>query len=322
MPIGSNASYVPAGIKDWTTWGVFEEENYIFNNPNAPMTVVRWSSDLWTGGSRCNPDNASSSPQVTVPLPASFVLPGASNGNTPNNAAAMITQDGNSYVQTQPLTHCTANGPWTTGYVEPTVSIYGDGITGAQGGSHLSSIGGTIRVGEWQTAEQEGRFRHALKTVLDSSNYSDASGPGCNAPGCRWPANSSDCGDTACGYTGNNAQVMMGTLLALPPSYNCAGMRTEPGQIVCETLKDYGMYVVDSGWDPAYLPAEHGPNGNASDDFAAAFGYDMFPTSATTPWALDWRQLVTATQVVANNSASSIGGGGTPRVPLAPPIGN
>ena len=133
MPIGSNANYAAAGIKDWTAWGVFEEENYIFNNPSAPMTPLRWSGDLWSGGSRCNPDNANSSPVATVPLPANFILPGASGGNTPNNAAAMITQDGNNYVQTQPLTHCTTGSLWTTGYVQPTVSIYGDGITGCPG---------------------------------------------------------------------------------------------------------------------------------------------------------------------------------------------
>ena len=322
MPIGSNANYADAGIKDWSGWGVFEEENYIFNDPGAPMTPLRWSGDLWSGGSRCDPDNANSSPVVTVPLPANFILPGASGGNTPNNASAMITQDGKSYVQTQPLTHCSAGSLWTTGYVQQTVSIYGDGITGAQGGSHMSSVGGTIRLGEWETARVEGRFRHALKTVLDSSNFSNDRGPGCDAPGCRWPAISSDCGDSACGYSGGNSQVMMGTLLAVPPSYDCAGMRTEPGRIVCQTLKDYGMYIVDSGWDPAYLPAEHGPDGKTSDDFAQEFGFEMFPQSPGGAWAQDWRELVTSAQVITNNSASSIGGGGTPRLPLAPPIGN
>ena len=37
-------------------------------------------------------------------------------------------------------------------------------------------------------------FRHALKTVLDPSNYSNQQSPGCNAPGCRWPTVSSDSG--------------------------------------------------------------------------------------------------------------------------------
>ena len=208
--------------------------------------------------------------------------------------------------------------------MQPTVSIYGDGITGAQGGSHMSSIGGTIRLGEWETARSEGRFRHALKTVLDSSNYSNAVGPGCDAPGCRWPAVSSDCGDTACGYTGSNRQVMMGSLLALPPSFDCTRMRTEPGRIICRTVQDYGMYIVDSGWDPAYLPVEHGPDRQHREtSFQREFGYEMADHNASSPWSLDWRRIVTrAADVVTNNSATSIGGGGTPRVALAPPFAN
>lgn len=323
MPIGSDAQYSPAGITDWSSYGVFPEENFVFNNPAAPLTPIRKSTDLWTGRSRCTPDNPSSSPLVTLPLP-SFVVPGASSGNTPNSAAAIITADGGSYVQTQPLTHCTSSSPWTTGFVEPTVSIYGAGITGAQGGSHLSSIGGTIRVGDWALARSAGVFPHTLKTVLGSQNYSASAGPGCNVAGCRWPAISSDC-NTACGYSGSNSQVKMGTLLALPPAYNCGAMRTEPGRIICQTFKDRGAYIVDSGWDtgsPAYLPVEHGPAGSPETEFASLFGFGMFTSNPNTSWALDWRDIITDAQVVMNNGPTTVGGGGTPRLPLSPPISN
>ena len=32
--------------------------------------------------------------------------------------------------------------------------------------------------------------------------------------------------------------------------------------------------------------------------------------------------MITSLKVIANNASNNIGGGGTPRVPLAPPIGN
>jgi hypothetical protein len=204
---------------------------------------------------------------------------------------------------------------WTTGYQGATVSIYGDGIAGSRGGSHMSSIGGTIRVGEWAQARSEGRFRHALKTVLDGGNFSPTTN------GYRWPASSADyCWDYC--YGGSNPAVKMGSLLALPPSYNCAGMRTEPGRIMCQTYKDYGAYIVDGGWDPAYIPVEIGPAGNAADEFEDLFGYALKTSSTSSPWAQDWKQIIEDAHVVNNNGPSSIGGGGTPRVPLAPPISN
>ncbi|MFD2270369.1 hypothetical protein ACFS07_02445 [Undibacterium arcticum] len=39
-----------------------------------------------------------------------------------------------------------------------------------------------------------------------------------------------------------------------------------------------------------------------------------------TPWVRDMQRLVQALYVVNNNSPTSIGGGGTPRQPLAPPL--
>jgi hypothetical protein len=40
-----------------------------------------------------------------------------------------------------------------------------------------------------------------------------------------------------------------------------------------------------------------------------------------TPWRRDMQKLVQALYVVNNNTPTTIGGGGTPRQPLAPPIG-
>ena len=315
MPIGSSALYQPANIKDWSGWGVFLEEIYIIHRPNAPLQPVYWSADRWSGGSRCTPSTGEI--QYWAPLPDDFYIAAATPSDTPNNPSGILTADGNSYLQSQPLTRCPGSS-YTTGFQGPTVSLYGDGRLGSQGGSHLSAVGGTIRRGEFAA----GKIPHALKTVLHPSNLSATAGPGCTNPGCRWPATSSDCGSTACGYTGTNPGVKMGSLLALPPTYNCSSLRTVPGRVVCEALRDYGTYVVDTGWGPAYLPAERGPDGTVEAEFQSLYGYPMKQSSMSHPWSQDWKQLVLALQVVDNNSATTIGGGGTPRQPLAPPIAN
>src|SRR5262249_10504536 len=151
--------------------------------------------------------------------------------------------------------------PWTgLPYDVTVVDIDGEGIRGNQGGSHLSSIGGTIRVGEWRAARASGRFWEVLKKVFGPHKYGRRFRARCWFPGCRWPAVSSDC-LVACGYAGGSTHghVKMGSLLALEPGYDCPLLRTEPGRIICTTLKDYGMYITDSGWAPAYLAVEHGP---------------------------------------------------------------
>ena len=315
MPIGSSAAYAPANLKDWTGWGVFLEEVYIIHRPTLPLQPIYWSADRWTGGSRCAPSTGQI--QYHAPVPMDYVIEGASSGNTPNNPSAILSADGNSYLQSQPLTKCHGH-PYTTGFQGPTVSLYGDGILGSQGGSHLSAVGGTIRRGEFAA----GRIPHALKTVLHPSNLSNTAGPGCANAGCRWPATSSDCGNTACGYTGTTPGVKMGSLLALPTGFDCNALRTTPGRIVCAALKDYGTYVVDTGWGPAYIAVERGPDGTVESEFQSLYGYPIKQSSMSHPWALDWKQMVLALQVIDNNSSSSVGGGGTPRQPLAPPIGN
>ncbi len=308
MPIGSNANYLFAGIRDWTGWGVFVEENIIINRPAAPLTPVYYNGDAWSGGSRCS---AQGGVMFSAPLPAGYIIPGASGGNTPNYAAAIMTADGNSYLQGQPLTHCTSGGPWTTFVQNDTVSLYGDGILGAQGGSHLSSAGGAIRVGEWHARV----IRHALKTVLNPANYSQSTG------GYRWPAVSADAGYRG-DYSGSNSAVKMGSLLALRPDFNINQLQTAPGRIVARAMIDYGSYIVDSGWDPAYISVEQGPDGNAADEFQQEFGFPLSDSNPTSAWSSDWRSIMTNTYVVDNNGPSTIGGGGVPRVPLAPPIGN
>jgi hypothetical protein len=43
-------------------------------------------------------------------------------------------------------------------------------------------------------------------------------------------------------------------------------------------------------------------------------------SSKATPWGRDMDRLFLALAVIDNNTATSVGGGGTPRQPLAPPF--
>ena len=55
------------------------------------------------------------------------------------------------------------------------------------------------------------------------------------------------------------------------------------------------------------------------EQFQAAYGYD-FNAVRGTPFYKDMLLIARALAVVINNSPSSIGGGGVPLQPLAPPI--
>ena len=155
MPIGANASYLPANIRQATDWGMTVDPDIIILEPNAPLTPVHFNSDGWSGGDRCAPGQL----LYSVPMPADFVVPGATPVNTPNNAAAILMPDGRTIRQNQPFTRCAAGGPATTLATYPDVDVYGDGIPGAHGGSGLSSIGGTIRA-----RRARARRRHAPRT--------------------------------------------------------------------------------------------------------------------------------------------------------------
>lgn len=310
QPIGSGAVYVPANIHTATGAAVFNDPDILLLNPNAPLTNVVLNTDDWSGRSRCA---AQGGTVFSAPFPPGYIIPGASVGYTPNSATAFILADGRTLVQTQPVAHCTASGPVTTHYQEPSIDIYGPGITGAHGGSHLSSIGGTIRLGELLTG-----IPHAIKVNLDCDvDCSPTTG------GFRWPAINSDC-NSACGYNGQTSAVKMGSLLAILPSVDCQTfVSTVPGRLLCHAMQDYGAYVVDSSsWSAHGIETEESPNGSVAGEFQQAYGVAFQQFGTGTSWAQDVAKLFGALAVIDNNSPASIGGDGAPRVPLAPPIGN
>src|SRR5471032_1440930 len=167
--------------------------------PTAPLQVVRYSAAGCTGRDRCTADSTWPSwiPDgvvATVPMPDDFVVP--NNGG--NNTATFLMPDLRTVVQEQPMARCAAGGYATAGVAMNPVDLYGPGITGAHGGSGLSSFGGSIRLGELVPKSLQGP-RHALKLNLDAKQFLfrcgqiAANGGQPAASNCyRWPAIKAD----------------------------------------------------------------------------------------------------------------------------------
>src|SRR5881296_4722918 len=328
LPIGASAVFVPANIQQATQRGMTTDPDVIILTPNATMTDVYYNSDGWTGGSRCAPQG---NVLVNAPIPDNFVVSGAGSGNpdgtTPNYATAILMSDGHTLTQGQPFARCTAGGPATMWW-SVTNDLYGTGIDGGHGGSGLSSLGGTIRLGELVPG---GVIRHVMKINLYGLNNYFYDG---TTHGYRWPASQADGCASSC-YGGTTPALRMGSLLAIPASVNIdsLGLETEPAKILARALQDYGAYTVDdTAWSVYAIATEFSPAGRVDDEFNTAWGFPINPPTKTGPWALDMDRLFGALNVVdnwdagqwaavsASNGAQGVGGG-TPKVGWAPEFG-
>jgi len=308
MPIGSGAVYKPAKIQP-AQHAAADQEYFYKIRAGAPLRPVYGVGSFGPG--RCT---GTQSMNISLPIPDNLIVPDATSTpySTPNNASAFLMPDGQTLEQFEPLARCTAGGP-VYGWRNPWggVNIYGDGIKGGHLGSGLSSIGGSIRLGELTNTQP---IRHALKINLWGQKYLYYSAA---VPGYRWPATNADA-NAAKQYHGTNPKLVLGSLLAIPPITPASlNLQTPAGKKLFSALKNYGAYVVDdAGWDAHYFCVEKG----VLEEFRATYGYD-FETSSGAFYD-DYMKLVKALQIVDNNGAKNVGGGGTPRAPLAPPIGN
>jgi hypothetical protein len=319
MPIGSKAVYVPAKLPAvpagdvWAPMPQIDDERIVLR-PKGTLTPVNYSDAGWSGKNRCG---ATGGLLVKVPMPSDYVVP---HGNG-NSSAVFLAADGRTLIHMQPFARCVAGGPGTAKVKFNPVDIYGDGRAGSHGGSGLSAIGGSIRVGELRPGQQGPR--HALKVNIDArqSLYKCTTKADCF----RWPAARADSYAVGVyGKIGNNANkaMKMGALLAIPASKNIAamGLETGPAKQLAWTLQNYGAYVVDATGGPSFaLNAEESPDGSVRKQFKADWGFELEQrVKNNTPWSRDMQRLVTALHVIDNNGPNSIGGGGTPRQPLAP----
>jgi len=189
----------------------------------------------------------------------------------------------------------------------------------------LSSIGGTIRLGELVPGVSTGP-KHALKINLFAK---ENCWPG--PPAYRWPAVQADSCAPGC-YGGKNPSVMPGSLLALPTSFNIdqMGFETTPGKLLAWSFQNYGAYIVDdTAWSVYAVETELSPDGSVEVEFQQKWGFTMTPSSKSTPWARDmdriylnlavvdnWNQNL-YNQVAASNGSQGAGGG-APLQPWAP----
>ncbi|MBD2778469.1 hypothetical protein [Iningainema tapete] len=314
MPIGSEADYIPANIQK-ARHACADPEYFFKLTGDNPLREV-YAPGAW-GEGRCT---GTHSMGISLPIPDNLIVPDATNEpfSTPNNASAFLLPDGRNLVQLSPLARC-KHGDSIYGFrysspAEPDgmIDIYGAGIGGAHFGSRLSSIGGSIRKGEL-TGNLP--IRHALKVVLWGEKYLYYSK---SIPGFRWPATGAD-NNAANQYFGENPALVQGTLLAIPPNITETRLelQTPAGKKLFHALQDYGAYVVDdAGWDCHYFALEK----EAIEEFRDTYGYDFEQTRGE--FYEDFMKLFQALYIVNNNEPNSIGGGGTLRAPLAPPIGN
>jgi hypothetical protein len=167
----------------------------------------------------------------------------------------------------------------------------GTGYSNGRRASMIPSFAGLIRKGEIKS----GRIPHALAALGPASLLKTEA---------AWPAFAFD---RNAGYSGS---LPMGALLAIPPNIDVRSLGLSPqGTTIARAAQDYGVYLVDRGGSGLQFLAELGDP-----------EIHWEGTATTTPWWQDLEIIKNALQQVVNNSAATPGGGGVPRVPLAPPF--
>jgi hypothetical protein len=162
QPIGSGAMYKPTNMI--VPENVFPDENILIFAPSAPLTsIYKTTADWIADKKRCDTANIVFTQLDRVPLPVSFSTDPGYYGLTPNHAAAILMPNGRTIHQNQPFHRCGVSGTAVTGWILDSGDIFGPGTVGAHGGSRLSSIGGTIRIGELIPG---GIIRHSLQFGL------------------------------------------------------------------------------------------------------------------------------------------------------------
>jgi hypothetical protein len=310
LPIGSNAIYIPANIQsgEWTSADV---ELLFSVSESEPLTRL-YAPGSWTH--RCSGTNSPTGnphDEMYIRFPEDQIVPDATPGYTPNNATAILQPDGETIISLEPLARCTAGDP-VYGYYFGEENIYGLGITGGHGGSGLSTLGGSIRLGELVNDEP---IRHALKVNLWGQLYLNYNSQDAT-PGYRWPAYKADSA-APWSYKGTNSQLEMGAMLALSPDVTpqSLGITTVPALKMFYALQDYGAYVVDdTGWNVTAFNLQEG----VKEEFKQTYDYDFETSDTNSQWFKEYYTLVKNLSIVTNNSENSIGGGGERRVPLAP----
>ena len=118
VPIGSEATYLPAGIGAAAAMGMTVDEDVIVQPPSAPLKPVVVNDAGWDRAkTRCGSLRTSQLvyPEP-LPVPADFTTDPGYLGSTPNMSAAILLPDGQTVRQTQPFHVWGAGGTVTNWY--------------------------------------------------------------------------------------------------------------------------------------------------------------------------------------------------------------
>jgi hypothetical protein len=300
MPIGSNATYTSGSDPRTlnliaTSFGSTQIAAWInAEQYSHPIYVATNSDPLYNVHYNTAPvgENGSGTPEYNGVV--SFRIPsGAAKAVGSDAHLHIVDPDGRTLHEMWLFGSCSGTECTTGGYA-PT-NLYGSGIgtiNGLNFGMRAyggSAIGGLIRT--WEV--QAGQIRHPLAVALYDDFHLQQ--------GWVWPATQEDSGSEDYG-----GLIPMGSLVAIPQSVNLSTLGLSPsGLMLAQAFKDYGAYIVDT---------------------SAGFSVYAEPSIATqTPTQLaamraDLNKIRAQLRVVTNNGPSSVGGGGTPVVPLAPPL--
>jgi hypothetical protein len=298
-PRGATATLVAAGLAAANAWNSGEitvDRENISVDPADPLRTLTGTNtgDALKAGGSVGP--------VSVRTRASMTANGSYN-----NCSAFLTSDGNSVWQGQPLTLAANGNPsWTYTYPSTASSLTSDGQIGSHGGSHLSTLGGSIRLGELLAGtDGTGVIRHVLKMNVFAHRFLST-----NSSGYRWPATSADSyynGGGALAYGGVVTACRMGSLLTLDAAvytngYIAANVTNAKAARIVKALRDYGAYIVDdTAWDVHAF---------CVDDRVYTSG--EWPTKAVDPtFHSQLHTAIIALKVVNDNASDLIGGAGT-----------
>lgn len=328
MPIGSDAEYVPQPVDPAHIDGIMVDLDIIIMTPDAPLMPVYGTDQRWESGvtptTRCTEHD--NTVHLRLPIPDGYIT-SKDYGSRPNNPCAVLQPDGRTIVQAQPFQVC--EGGYATNGVRYSdagellragdVDIYSEGLYGMHGGSGLSTLGGAIRVGE--LAPGSGPIRHALKIAFPGEHYLYYDHD--KNIGYRWPARKHD-SNASTAYRSSNPEARIGCLRAIPAdiSLDDLGLETEAGRKIAWTLQNYGAYQCEGvPWARCMIAVEDGPEGCVPDVFEQEWGYALVTKDKSgNPLFRDMIRVFAHLHIVKNNSPESIGGGGTPLQPLAPPL--
>jgi hypothetical protein len=281
MPIGSNAGF--QGAWDGATASILDTRFHATTNFERYSHPVHFAStsDPWATFSR--PDG--------VQGPWSF--------HVPHHAAPAAGGDRHMHIvspdrRTVHESWRTEGGNpwWSTGHLVAT-DLRGSGVGPRPGVSAgVRSYGGSALGGLIRKHEIEHRhIPHAVAMALTSGQL---------RRGYVWPATSEDGG----GRNGYHGQAPMGTLMAIPPHVDIHALGLNPdGLALARALQDYGGYATDQ-----------------SDSFVMGFVEPGADGARVAAMRADLDRIRLHLRVVTNNSPHSVGGGGTPRAPLAPDL--